>query len=131
MKAITILQPFPSLIALGKKQYETRSWSTNYRGEIAIHAGLRRDKKLLTHSNPAFSLIPDGTILRFGFIIVIAQLTDCIKMTDEFILSMTELERAVGHWQVGNYAWKLENIQVLPEPIPYKGKLGFWEYNHE
>lgn len=129
MKGITILQPFPSLIALGKKQYETRTWGTNYRGAIAIHAGLKRDKSILSHTHSAFSVIPDGTTLEFGYIIAIAQLTDCIKMTDEFILSMTELERAVGHWQGGNYAWKLEDIQVLPDPIPFKGKLGLWEYN--
>lgn len=38
MKAITIWQPWASLIACGVKQYETRSWPTKYRGPIAIHA---------------------------------------------------------------------------------------------
>ena len=40
MKALTILQPWASLIACGAKMIETRSWSTAYRGEIAIHAAL-------------------------------------------------------------------------------------------
>jgi len=39
MKAITIYQPWASLIAAGAKKYETRSWHTGYRGPIAIHAG--------------------------------------------------------------------------------------------
>ncbi len=39
MKAITIWQPWASLIACGNKKYETRSWATKYRGPIAIHAG--------------------------------------------------------------------------------------------
>jgi hypothetical protein len=39
MKAITILQPWASLIALGAKKFETRSWKTSYQGPIAIHAG--------------------------------------------------------------------------------------------
>jgi hypothetical protein len=39
MKAITVLQPYASLIAVGAKQYETRSWATKHRGPIAIHAG--------------------------------------------------------------------------------------------
>lgn len=39
MKAITIHQPYASLIAWGEKHFETRSWSTPYRGPIAIHAG--------------------------------------------------------------------------------------------
>lgn len=41
MKAITILQPFTSLVALKKKVIETRCWKTSYRGKIAIHAGMR------------------------------------------------------------------------------------------
>ena len=39
MKAITLWQPWASLLACGAKRYETRSWSTSYRGPIAIHAG--------------------------------------------------------------------------------------------
>lgn len=38
MKALTIWQPWASLLAYGAKKYETRSWSTKYRGPIAIHA---------------------------------------------------------------------------------------------
>jgi hypothetical protein len=38
MKAITIWQPWASLIAIGAKKYETRSWATRYTGPIAIHA---------------------------------------------------------------------------------------------
>jgi hypothetical protein len=40
------------------------------------------------------------------------------------IHAMSPLERAVGHWQPGQYAWKLENIVALPEPIPLKGAQG-------
>lgn len=38
MKALTLTQPWASLVALGEKRYETRSWSTEYRGPLAIHA---------------------------------------------------------------------------------------------
>ena len=39
MRALTIRQPWASLIAAGMKTIETRSWSTKYRGPLAIHAG--------------------------------------------------------------------------------------------
>ncbi len=39
MKAITLTQPYASLVALGAKRIETRSWPTKYRGPLAIHAG--------------------------------------------------------------------------------------------
>lgn len=38
MKALTLHQPWASLIAVGAKKIETRSWSTSYRGPLAIHA---------------------------------------------------------------------------------------------
>jgi hypothetical protein len=38
MKAITLTQPWATLVALGAKKIETRSWSTSYRGPLAIHA---------------------------------------------------------------------------------------------
>lgn len=46
MKALTIWQPWASLIACGAKQYETRSWATKYRGPIAIHAAMKDPCKL-------------------------------------------------------------------------------------
>lgn len=39
MKAITIKQPWATLIAKGYKEYEFRTWKTKYRGDILIHAG--------------------------------------------------------------------------------------------
>ena len=46
MKVITLIQPWATLIMLQEKKIETRSWSTNIRGEIAIHAGKKVDKRM-------------------------------------------------------------------------------------
>ena len=40
MKTLSLIQPWASLIALGEKRIETRSWGTRYRGPLAIHASL-------------------------------------------------------------------------------------------
>ena len=45
MKAISIRQPFASLIVAGVKDIENRSWPTNYRGPVLIHAAQKVDKK--------------------------------------------------------------------------------------
>lgn len=37
-KCLSLWQPWASLIALRAKHIETRSWSTSYRGPLAIHA---------------------------------------------------------------------------------------------
>ena len=47
MKVITIKQPFASLIAKGYKEYEFRTWRTNYRGYILIHSGKNIDKEAI------------------------------------------------------------------------------------
>lgn len=39
VRALTIRQPWASLIATGAKTIETRSWSTDWRGRLLIHAG--------------------------------------------------------------------------------------------
>ena len=44
MKVLSIKEPFASLISLGIKKIETRSWKTNYKGEIYIHASLTKSK---------------------------------------------------------------------------------------
>lgn len=38
MKALTLTQPYASLVALGEKRFETRNWATDHRGPLAIHA---------------------------------------------------------------------------------------------
>ena len=38
MKALTLHQPWATLVAIGAKRVETRSWATKYRGPLAIHA---------------------------------------------------------------------------------------------
>ncbi len=44
VRAITLWQPWASLVALGLKRFETRSWPTNYRGKLLIHAATRIEK---------------------------------------------------------------------------------------
>lgn len=52
MKALTLTQPWASLVAVGVKHIETRSWSTRYRGPIAIHAakGFPADARDFTYT---------------------------------------------------------------------------------
>ena len=63
MKAITIKQPFASLIAAGLKEYEFRTWKTKYRGEILIHAGKGVDKKAMKKFEHLNLEYPSGCII--------------------------------------------------------------------
>ena len=100
IKAITIKQPWASLIALGVKHIETRSWATKYRGPIAIHAGLAKPPKMFAccqdvgdyvmhrdHEELAMRrrnvVVGDWDDLPLGAVIATAELTDCLPIYDD------------------------------------------------
>jgi hypothetical protein len=139
MKAITILQPFASLIACGVKQIETRSWATKFRGPIAIHAGRGYGPLDITTTDAVqgvffntdyIKLFPDS--LPRGAVIAIADLMDCVVMTDNLIAQQYGTiqghnELTSGWWEPGRYAWILANVRRI-EPVPAKGKQRLWEW---
>ena len=109
MKAITILQPYASLIACGAKQIETRSWATKYRGPIAIHAGKQWEmyRREITYREPFHSALwPNMTkdemalngygrtkLLPLGVVIAIADLVDCLKVIGRVSLKIGDEKR--------------------------------------
>ena len=68
--------------------------------------------------------------LSYGKIICKAKLKDCVKMTKDYIkeIKNNKQEYILGIYEEGRYAWILEEIECLNEPIETKGKLGIWEY---
>lgn len=127
MKAITIKQPFASLIAAGLKEYEFRTWKTNYRGEILIHAGKGIDKDAMKKFESFKLEYPTGCI------IAKAKLTDCVPVTEAMKEELREKNFLVysgtaesADWN--GYGFKLENVETV-EPIFVNGMLGLWEYN--
>lgn len=139
MKALSLLQPWASLIAVGAKKIETRSWSTKYRGPLAIHASkkLTEDQRLLCLSEPFYSTLTNIgiSVINFNFplgaVVSTCNLVDCIKMTPEFIESIKSPELDFGVYAVGRYAWILEDIKSLDKPIPAKGALSLWEWEED
>jgi hypothetical protein len=61
VKALTLWQPWASLIALERKLVETRSWSTSYRGPLAIHAAKRRPDVETMEDGPAGEIFDPAT----------------------------------------------------------------------
>ena len=106
MKALSIKEPFASLISLGIKKVETRSWKTNYRGEIYIHASLTKSKIDDERKEKLLKLLPDGYEFKQGYIICKGYLKDCILMDDEFLETIKEDKTEVlcGHYEKGRYA---------------------------
>lgn len=123
MKCLSVSQPFADLIVKGKKTIEIRSWNTNFRGEFLIHAlaKIRRDdcKRLKIKSK-----------LQTSAIIGKAEIYDVKKYSS----SDDVRKDAAKHFASKNfhnkkYGFCLKNAKELRIPIPYKGKLGFFDVN--
>lgn len=150
MKALMLTQPWATLVALGKKKIETRSWATSYRGPLAIHAakGFPRPARNLTAQEPFFSALGKGfnyDYLPLGAVIATCELVNVMRIPapgGPSLFPLTDRERQVlvrlpppnpefsfGDYTPGRWAWLLANIKALPEPIPATGSLGLWEWN--
>ena len=149
MKAITIHQPWASLIAHGVKTIETRSWRTHYRGRIAIHAAARKPS---TRADRHYRWWEDRYkwIGPLGAVVATAQLVDCVPMVDkippqdEWLESWSVLalepwpilttwpgygsakgdgryasQVHYGDFEPGRWAWLFDDVQPI-EPIDRK-----------
>lgn len=129
-RVLTIQDPFGTLIAEGKKKIETRSWNTKYRGKLLIHVA----KKLWIAPDLMEEAGRENVARNLGHIIAEAELVDCIEMTPEFIHKIrteNQFEFRAGFYSVGRFAWILENVKPLDEPIPAKGHLGLWIHKRD
>lgn len=131
MKVLTIKQPWATLIAEGYKEYEFRTWKTNFRGEFLIHAGKSIDKKAMKRFEYLHLEYP------LGKIIAKATLTDCVKVDDELrenlakkdpIIYKVVISKEGNDWD--GYGFKLKNIEKI-ESISANGKLSFWDYDYK
>ena len=135
-KAVTLYQPYASFMAVNEKLIETRSWSTNYRGTVFIHAGLR----LPAHGSPeeahARELLRGSAhlsdtpleILPRGFLLSCGTLVDVVRMDEAYCARMEDTrEYQLGWYSPGRYAWIFEDMQQLPELVPFKGQLSLWD----
>lgn len=142
MKAISLWQPWASLIASGAKQIETRSWYTGYRGPLAIHASKRRVKSELielardTNYIAALGAKPDEALqklmdLPLGAIVAVVNMSGCYSVEAVGVPSGLGEEYWLGNYDFGRYAWILTDVRPLSEPIPFKGAQGFFDVPDE
>lgn len=135
MKALSLWQPWASLVVLGIKKVETRSWATDYRGPIIIHSTISvpppaydfwRDSEvrgLLRNAG-----VYDPMTLPMGCYVGVVDLVG-IKTTEK--IEVTPQEQRLGNYNAGRFAWLLENARELNEPIPIQGHQRLWNPSHE
>lgn len=136
MKVLTLQQPWATLVAIGAKKIETRSWSTKYRGMLAIHSGkkFQASQFKICYTEPFYTVLTENGIhannLILGKIIATCKLVDILQITKEFQSNlglMEPKEFCFGDYAPDRFAWIIEDVKMLDNPIPAKGMLGLWE----
>ena len=131
MKALSLWQPWASLMAAGVKRFETRHWDTRYRGPLAIHAAKRLESvaipdELRALCERAFGADWSDTLPRGAFVAV-AELAD-VWTTARAMQSnrIGATEFVCGNYAPGRYAWQLESVRAITPPVPYRGRQGLF-----
>lgn len=118
MKALSIRQPWAWLICAGYKDIENKNWPTKFRGRIYVHAGLARDVSAINYARGKVSpdILQDIIAGRYhcGAIIGEVDIVDCVT-------------KSASPWFEGKYGFVLSRPTLYDKPIPYKGKLSFFE----
>ena len=140
-KALSIKQPWASLIAHGIKDIENRAWKTNYRGKILIHVSAKPSKMLwellsTEQYKIAMNYFSEVKNREFFTSVIIGEveIIDCVINHPSIWAEKSEGE-IVGHTffhkenQKPTYNWVLANAKLYDEPIyNVKGKLSIWNY---
>jgi hypothetical protein len=140
MKALTLTQPWASLMAIQAKTIETRSWYTGYRGELIIHAAKGFPKWAKeTCDEPEFAAALRGMKaedLPLSVGLCVVRLLACIR-TEQMYKAEAVLghkpsikEIYLGDYTEGRYAWLTEYVRPLNQTQPMRGSLGLWDWSH-
>lgn len=89
MKVLSIKEPYASLIKEQIKLIETRSFKTNYRGQLYIHAS--KSKVLNDEKTKQVLKLLKNKDFNYGYIIAKCQLIDCVYMDEEFIKKIKKI----------------------------------------
>jgi len=145
MKALSLHQPWASLMAIGAKVNETRSRAWDYKGDVAIHAAklfwkngapdyaipaltqlwLHRHKFPGTHRDveALYKSLP------FGAVVCVVEKTGCISTNDDNgeDRSLTALEVKLGDYSANRFYYPTRNLRRLKVPVIVSGSQGVWE----
>lgn len=132
MHCLTLTQPWATLVVLGAKRLETRSWSTTHRGPLAIHAAklFPAPAQALCLQEPVRRLLAqagylDWHSLPLGQLLGTVELTGCTRV--EELADVPALEGLLGDFSPGRWAWTLTKPTPLPAPVPCRGRLGLFK----
>lgn len=133
IKALSLWQPWASLLAAGVKRIETRGWPTGHRGLLLIHAGKHRSDVGygVWHSTQAYKMPAVAETrfsdLPFGAIVGAVDVTACRASVDLLEADdLSKLELDLGDYRPDRYGFVCEQPVLFVKPIPWRGMQGMF-----
>lgn len=117
MRALSLWQPWASLMYDERKKIETRHWEMLFRGPLAIHAAMKVDKEACEKFGYDAATIPRGAIL------CIVDVIKCVRFPSE--LAPPD---AYGNFEEGRFGIITTMRYKFPDPISVKGHQGIWHW---
>ena len=138
MKALSLWQPWASLMAEGAKKIETRGWKNDYRGLVAIHASKTWNSELRTITmQPKFNeslrgVLPESNkvdSLPRGCFIAVGKLHRVLSTTTHApaIPSMKTDEFWFGDYSENRFMWVFDGVWKLSTPLFSRGYQALWD----
>jgi len=121
MKCLSVSQPFADLIIRGRKTIELRTWNTSFRGEFLVHAPLKIRTRDCARLNITGSL-PTGAIVGKAVLYDVRRYG-----SPEAVRSDYDEHYAGTGFENRRFGFLLRSPKAFKEPIPYRGRLGFFE----
>ena len=135
MPALTLWQPWCSLVLVGAKVHETRSWPIPerlYGRRLALHAGSGRPPaSMISEELDALCVRHWGPDWREGLPMgmVLATCTASGHARTEVLSGSAGADDlASGIWTPGRWAWRLDDVLELPRPVRASGAQGIWTW---
>lgn len=131
--ALTLYQPWATLIMIGAKRIETPSWKPYHIGRLVIHAGQEWTRKEQAYANTP---IVRQALARAGFTPNALPLGAALgetfltgyETTETLVNRIGDEERFFGDYGPNRFGWFLENPQAFPEPILCNGHQKLWKW---
>ncbi len=132
MRLLSLTQPWATLLALGQKRFDTRCWSTSYRGMVAIHAAesFPREERALCDVWPFNKYITSAKSLPLGCILAVGQLQGVFTtghIVKKLLLRDSKADKEelrFGDYSDGRFAWGFVDVRPLRQPVPCRGAFG-------
>lgn len=118
MKALSVRQPWASLIASGAKTVELRTWTTRHRGPLVIVSSSR------PRQNPQ-ALVECPALQPLGALVCIVDLVDCRPA----VLDVDELRACTRFADPRTLAWDLLLLERFDGSVRALGRLSLWDIN--